>query len=464
MSQFFYDQQIRRFVGQFVRFFSEFDVEYGKDKDGNRILYRVPCRYADTNRTVSSILRQNSENSLNNVPMIVVYIDGMQYDRGRMQEPHHVDKKNIRTLAYNQETGQTTTNQATAFTIERLMPAPYKLTVKIELWTSNFDQKLQLYEQILPQFNPDMEIQSTDNYLDWTSLSYILLTDVVWTTRNIPVGSDDPIDIGTMTFELPIWLTVPSKLKKLGVIKQVVDSVYDAHGNLEQALVEQSMLAGNRQYFTPMGHGVILIGGRVTLAPKNGPVADASGLGIPISEGNPTKWAEIIGLFGEIVPGISMLYLIDAQTDRLVTGTIAYDPNDPYSILFNVDTDTIPTNSLPPSDSIIDPRTTGPGAGLPPATLGQRYLILNDIGHVDNTPDTAPLAWLSSNGRGLIAHANDIIEYTVSGWQVKFDSTQLNKVCYMTNLKTQIQYKWTGVQWVKSYEGLYQEGYWSIVI
>lgn len=464
MSQFFYDQQIRRFIGQFVRFFSNFDVEYGKDKDGNRVLYRVPCRYADTNRTVSSILRQNSENSLNNVPMIVVYIDGMRYDRERMQEPHHVDKKNIRTLAYNQETGQTTTNQATAFTIERLMPAPYRLTVKIELWTSNFDQKLQLYEQILPQFNPDMEIQSTDNYLDWTSLSYILLTDVVWTTRNIPVGSDDPIDIGTMTFELPIWLTVPSKLKKLGVIKQVVDSVYDAHGNLEQALVEQSMLAGNRQYFTPMGHGVILIGGRVSLAPKNGPVADAAGLGIPINEGNPIKWAEIIGLFGEIVPGISMLYLIDAQTDRLVTGTIAYDPNDPYSILFNVDTDTIPTNSLPPINSIIDPRTTGPGAGLPAAAIGQRYLILQDIGNVNNTPDNAPRAWLTTGGHGLIAHANDIIEYTVSGWQIKFDSTQQNKVSYMTNLKTQIQYKWTGVQWVKSYEGLYQEGFWSIII
>ena len=84
--QYFYDKQIRRFINQFVRIFSEFFVEYGKDVDGNPVLYRVPVRYADTNRNVSAILKSVSENSLNSVPVMVIYIDAMKYDRERVQE------------------------------------------------------------------------------------------------------------------------------------------------------------------------------------------------------------------------------------------------------------------------------------------------------------------------------------------------------------------------------------------
>jgi hypothetical protein len=462
MASFFYDKQIRRFISQFVRYFSEYDVEYGTDAQGNKILYRVPCRYADTNRMVSSILRQNSENSLNNVPMIVVYLEGLSYDRSRMQEPNHVDKKHIRTLSYDAVSGQSGYNQSTAFTLERLMPTPYLLSVKIEVWTSNFDQKLQLFEQILPNFNPAMEIQNTDNYLDWTSLSYILLKDITWTTRNIPVGTDEPIDIGTMTFELPIWLTVPSKLKKLGVIQTVVDSVYDANGNLEQSIIDQSILAGNRQYFTPMGYGVILLGNIAKLTPKNGPVLNNDGVGIPVTQGN-IGWRNVIANFGEIVNGISMMYFTDSLTDRLIAGTISYDPADPYNLLFNVDVATIPTNTLPPITAIIDPLVSGPGAGLPAAAIGQRYLILNNLGNTNNDPGNHPQSWQSANTK-FVANANDIIEYTKSGWHVVFDSATVTDVSYMTNIKTQLQYKWTGNQWIKSYEGLYQEGFWSIVI
>ena len=218
---FFYDKQIRRFMNQFVRIFSYMYVQYGNDANGNEVLYRVPCRYADTNRQVAAILRNNSDNNLNNVPMIVVYITDVKYDRTRIQEPRFIDKTALRQRAIDPKTGNASTQQGNTFSLDRLMPAPYRLTVKMEIWTSNFDQKLQIFEQIASQFNPDMEIQSTDNYLDWTSLSYILLTDTNWTTRNIPVGSDDPIDIATFTFEMPIWITTPAKLKRHCSIQRV---------------------------------------------------------------------------------------------------------------------------------------------------------------------------------------------------------------------------------------------------
>lgn len=449
---------------QFVRYFSYFDVEYGTSDDtGNKVLYRVPCRYADTNRTVASILKQNSENSMNNVPMIVVYIDGMRYNRERVQEPKFVEQKHFRTSARDPYTGAGSSDQSTAFTLERLMPVPYIMTVKIEIWTSNFDQKLQLFEQILPQFNPDMEIQNTDNYLDWTSLSYILLTDVTWTTRNIPVGSDDPIDIGTMTFELPIWLSVPAKLKKLGVITQVVTNVYDANGNLSQALIDKTTLMGDRQYFTPMGYQLILLNGVATLAGKHGPVIDNTGFGTPQSPGTNVDWHTVVSLFGEIVNGASLLYLTDPLTDRLVVGYISYNPVDRTQLLVNIDPATLPSNTLNAVNAVIDPTKVGPGRGLPAAQVGQRYLILSNIGSVNNDLTTQSQAWAGTS-HALVAHANDIIEYTTGGWVVSFDSLQIDTVQYFTNLTSNTQYKWTGNQWVKSYEGLYPEGYWSIII
>ena len=267
MAQFFYDNQIRRFLVQFAKIFSNWYVTKGKDPNGNDILVRVPIMYGDASRQASTIIANNSASNLPSAPMFTYYISGLEYEQSRTQDPFFVDKMQIRQRAINQDTGEFETTQGQAFTLERMMPVPYRLTLKMEVWTSNFEQKLQIFEQICTLFNPDLEIQSTDNYLDWTSLSYVLLSAVSWTSREIPVGADDPIDVGTMTFELPIWLTAPAKLKKLGVIKKIIDSVYDGSGNLSDAIVTESILA-SRQFFTPLGYNVIALDGQLKLVKK----------------------------------------------------------------------------------------------------------------------------------------------------------------------------------------------------
>ena len=49
VQQFFYDDQIRRFLLQFTRMFSNFQVEYGRDDSGAPTLTRIPIRYGDAN-------------------------------------------------------------------------------------------------------------------------------------------------------------------------------------------------------------------------------------------------------------------------------------------------------------------------------------------------------------------------------------------------------------------------------
>ena len=59
-------------------------------------------------------------------------------------------------------------------------------------------------EQILTLFNPSLEIQTTDNYIDWTSLSVVNMEGITFSSRSIPVGVDSDIHVANMTFTTPI--------------------------------------------------------------------------------------------------------------------------------------------------------------------------------------------------------------------------------------------------------------------
>ena len=207
-QKFFYDGQIERFLAQFIRMVSGFQVEFGADRNGNITYQRVPVYYGDGSRQVAAIIAQNATpNVMPTVPAMAAYIQNITYDKDRIQQPDFVGKMNIRERYYNEQTQEYENRQGNAFTIERLMPVPYTLEIKLDIWTSNTKQKLQLIEQIIPLFNPAMEIQSTDNYIDWTSLSYVYLESPSWTSRSVPIGTDNPIDVATLP-------TVPANVPK----------------------------------------------------------------------------------------------------------------------------------------------------------------------------------------------------------------------------------------------------------
>ena len=253
MQQFFYDGQIRRFLLQFTRMFSGFQVMYGNENDGVNAatLIRVPVRYGDASRNAQTIIQENSASSLPSTPLMTFYITGLEYARDRMQEPYFVSKTAVRQRTYDEATQTYETTQGNAFTIERLMPVPYTLSINLDIWTSNTSQKLQLFEQISTLFNPSLEIQSTDNYIDWTSLSVVYLDGVTFTSRSIPQGQDNPIDIMTMKFSMPIWISSPAKVKKLGVVEKIIMSIYDAQGDANEAITNSDLLLGTRMKITP---------------------------------------------------------------------------------------------------------------------------------------------------------------------------------------------------------------------
>ena len=68
---YFYDQQIRRWLVQFMRIFGGFSVKMGKDENGADFFHLVPVRYGDTSRMASHIIKENSENKINMLSPIV---------------------------------------------------------------------------------------------------------------------------------------------------------------------------------------------------------------------------------------------------------------------------------------------------------------------------------------------------------------------------------------------------------
>lgn len=466
MQQFFYDAQIRRFLLQFTRIVSNFQIEYGNETDGvnNAALIRVPVRYGDASRNAQVIIQENSRNSMPASPLMTFYVSSLDYDRPRMQEPYHVSKMNVRQRTYDPDTESYETTQGNAFTVERLMPVPYKLGITLDIWTSNTNQKMQLLEQILTLFNPSLEVQSTDNFIDWTSLSVVELDSVTWTSRTVPIGTENPIDIATLKFSLPIWISSPAKVKKLGVVERIVASMYDSLGDLNSAVTNNDLLLGTRQIITPFNYATVVIGNKLqclrqqslALEPTNNELTPPE-----IVANSDLSWNAVIDMYGTLRPGVSQIRLEQADGSEVI-GTVAVDPSDSRFVLFDVDIDTVPQNTLSPINAVIDPLLSGPGAGLIPAANGQRYLLTEDTGEENNTAPAT--AWVGASGRPLVAKANDIIEYANNYWQVVFRAKGQFADQYVTNITTGIQYEWNGEAWIKSYQGIYPGGTWRLVL
>jgi hypothetical protein len=450
-QQFFYDAQIRRFLIQFIRIVSNFEVEFGKDRDGTRTLQRVPVYYGDPSRQAATILRGNSENIMNAVPAMSAYISGFTYQQERMQEPSFVSKMSLRERQYDPETGLYDSQQGDSYTIERLMPVPYDLEVKLDIWTSNTEQKMQLIEQLAVLFNPSFEIQSTDNYIDWTSLSYVQLSSVLWTSRTVPAGAEEPIDVATLTFLMPIWISAPAKVKRLGVIQKFVGSVYDEKGAFNQDTLLVNL--ATRRYVTPLDYGIFYSGNQLQLL-KNSELVDSDDNIIKVAP--PVTWRSVVEIYGTLVTGVTEIRMALPTGNELI-GTIAYHPTDPYILLYEPFEDTSPSNTLQAINAIINPLNVKVDSNILSPTTGTRFLLTGAIGNQSNI--NGSVAW-----GDLVANANDIIQYNGSNWQVVFDSRNESSVEYVTNTLTGIQYRWTGSEWVKSVEGVYRGGEWSLVI
>ena len=454
-------------------------------------------------RQVSQILKKNSENTIPSAPFISCYIKGLDLARDRLQDPYFVSKVNIRerdtsyvdenpeSPTYGQTIDAWSPNQGANYTVERLMPTPFTLNLQADIWTTNTEQKLQLLEQILVLFRPAMEIQTTDNFIDWTSLSYVELTGTTWSTRAIPQGVEQDIDIAQLEFTAPIWLSTPVKVKKLGIITNIIANIFtEPTGSIGESPYDDEGYFTGRTPTAVVGENlgnmsVVIFNKTATLV------------------GNHT-WLEILDRYpGKFKSGLSQLRVKKPNGTEIVS-YLSLDPADEKIMHLDIDTATLPVNTEIPAnsgktyvDAIIDPTTFTVGT---PA-VGIRYLILEDINPgyrqlvyepnpaynpadpdspqkrvkhdangdpvyqkaYPNAPHTVQ-NWSNADNSVFAAAANDIITWDGTKWNIIFNSQSVKDLTYITNIRTGAQYVWDGEQWIASYEGEYSPGNWRLVL
>ena len=540
--QHFYDKQIRRYLTQMIRMFSNFSYA-----DGKGALVTVPVSYGDLTRQVANIIRENSENKMPSAPRMSVYVTGLEMDTSRLSDSSYVNKLNIRERAVDENGVEYLKKEGKNYTVERLMPTPYNLTVNVDIWSSNTDQKLQIMEQILMLFNPSLEIQTTDNYIDWTSLSVVNLENVTWSSRTIPSGTESEIDIASMTFKTPIYISPPAKVKKLGVIQNIITAMFNDTGleiNIDDSAYAQSMVKdspvnaeqkaipnkvpGKRESLTSETTLVTTSHNNYDLIFMNdgvgGHYAQLLGKGL-----GDESWVGYIKAIPQLFqPGITELRLQRSNGYEIV-GTVTINHGNESILSVNIDADTLPDdtviNGATGIDAIIDPVKGNPQ--LLPNT-NPRILLLGNIGHVhrgqfttdtkilqydtnypysdvadakvfvnnipvnathytvDSTAETyqirfndflnindvveyelyldedGPDAWKNADGTDFAASINDIVEWDGNKWSRILKANEQKDEVFVTNLTTRKQYKWTGEEWILSFEGEYPDGTWRL--
>lgn len=458
---YFYDAQLRKYIQQVIRAFSGFQVAFGKNPDGTVKFRVVPVLWASRDRQVGAIIGNNSENTVLSTPQMSVYMTSLEMLPERRQAPNYVDYRQVVEREVNKLDNKYMETRGLSYTVERLMPVPYLMTIQLDIWTTNENQKQQIMEQILVLFNPSIDLQSNTNALDWSALTTMELKNINWSSRGIPIGTSTELEISTLTFELPVWINPPSKVTRQRIIEQIITNITHLDKETEELNKDADIASIDwargdlltREITTPGNHCISVDGNIITLLNEYTGEFD--------SKGNPYSFVYLFDeYYDRYRPGISKIRLLTSEDlddrDSDIIGTIQIDEAEPNKIYFSIDPTTLPQNTIPAINGVIDPHKSWvPVNGepvdnpIPNPVIGTRYLIINHI--VPNT------RW------GMLsAKPNDIIEYIGSGmWTLAFDSDTETKQIVL-NKKTGQQLSWTGKEWIITIDGVYRPGMWRV--
>src|SRR5208282_1596847 len=116
--------------------------------------------------------------------------------------------------AFDQNAGTYTPNIGNSYQVEALRPNPIDIQFRVDILTSNTDQKFQIFEQIFLLFNPSLDLQTTASNLDWTGLNVVTLDDITWDYEGPSLGTDTVPDDMALMFTAKCWLNPPARVTK----------------------------------------------------------------------------------------------------------------------------------------------------------------------------------------------------------------------------------------------------------
>lgn len=218
-NTYYFNNQIARYIIQFMNIFSGLTVVTGKREDGKPKVLQVPIQYGSKDRVTASILSNNTQNTPLRLPIMSCFMTGITFADLR--------KKGVGTVRTTPFVPRGGILPDDAKIIHQLMPNPYDITIALSIFTSNINTQHQIIEQIFMLFDPILQIQTSDSAFDWTKITSVFLRDINY-EENYPVGTDRRIVVTTINFEIPIYISAPANLKN-----QIIHDIYMRIGAVE---------------------------------------------------------------------------------------------------------------------------------------------------------------------------------------------------------------------------------------
>jgi hypothetical protein len=281
---YYYDEQIRDYILQFMAVFAGIRVRVGKLDDREPSLIPVHLTYGAKDRVVASILGDNTQNKPIRLPAMSAYMNGIELAPDK--------RKGVgarRREVYMPTGGQFPTDIRT---IEQLMPVPYNTSFELSIYTSNRDEHFQILEQIMMFFDPILQVQKNDDTFDWTKITTVELLGINF-EENYPAGTDRRIIQTTCQFVVPVYIGVPAKIKNDWIadiyMRLGVASNSSFSGGSYDVVAELDDLGFDYQKVFDLSEDFDLPEGPVESAPEPNDQPDTiiTGPGIPGTEASP---------------------------------------------------------------------------------------------------------------------------------------------------------------------------------
>lgn len=228
---YYYNRQVVTYIRQFMAIFTGLQVQVGKSDNADERLISVPIAYGGKDRVVASILADNTQNKMIRLPTLAAYVRNLRRDMSRVAGTG-MERRNVYTPVGG------LVGEDTRVLYQR-KPTPYVLEMELSIFVSNTDQHFQILEQILPIFDPLLTIQTSDAIFDWKRLTSVELTGITF-EQPYPSMMDRRIIQSTITFDLPIWIEIPSDERK-NIIEKIlvrIGAVSNTAGSSSEIIAE----------------------------------------------------------------------------------------------------------------------------------------------------------------------------------------------------------------------------------
>lgn len=227
---YYYQQQLKTYILQFMAIFTGLQVQIGKWNTEDERLISVPIHYATPDRVVAAIFNDNTHNKPMRLPLMSASFRAINRSESFVG------------TGFERRNGFVPTGGLVPDDIQVIYqrrPTPYMLDMELGLFASNSDQHFQMLEQILPLFDPVLQIQTSDAPFDMKRITTVELTGIQ-NDSNDPIGTDRRIVKSILQFKMPIWLDTPADVRR-----NFVEKIYMRVGAVSTTSTDEFEIIGD---------------------------------------------------------------------------------------------------------------------------------------------------------------------------------------------------------------------------